>query len=434
MREIRVGVIGAGYVGLTSAVCLAHKGFDTVCVDTDAHRVDQLLRGIAVIEEPQLDVMLRSGLDRGTLRFVGDHRALSDRDVVFICVPTPTGTDGRADTSSVESCIDTLADVLVGGSVVAIKSTVPVGTCRRMSQRLVDRQLTVVSNPEFLREGHTIYDFTHPDRVVIGVPDDEKGERAAGLVAQLYADDTDNILRMTLESAELSKYASNAFLAVKLSYVNSLAALCTQVGADIDDVAGCMAADARIGSQFLKPGPGWGGSCLPKDTAALLHTGQAYGVALREVESARTTNADQAARIIATLRKKLERPLSETRIAVLGLTFKAGTSDIRDSPALAICAELAGAGAQLTTYDPRLESIDTASLSLSTASDPYVAVKDADAIVVLTEWPEFTELDWTAIGRNAATGAVVVDSRNILDGKVNGTPLHYLGNGRVGGY
>lgn len=187
---------------------------------------------------------------------------MSDRDVVLVCVPTPTGTDGSADSSAVESCVDGLAEVLRPGSVVAVKSTVPVGTCRRISRRLAEVDVVTVSNPEFLREGHAVYDFCHPDRVVIGVPDGAHADRAADMVARLYADDTDTILPMTLESAELSKYASNAFLAVKLSYVNSLAELCAGVGADITDVTGCMGADERIGPRFLAPGPGWGGSCL----------------------------------------------------------------------------------------------------------------------------------------------------------------------------
>ena len=219
---------------------------------------------------------------------------------------------------------------------------------------------------------------------------------------------------MTLESAELAKYASNAFLAVKLSYVNSLAELCAGVGADITDVTSCMGADERIGPQFLAPGPGWGGSCLPKDTAALLHTGHSHGIALREVESARTTNDAQVKRIVATLRTRLGRPLSDVRVAVLGLTFKAGTSDTRDSPALAVCMKLQRSGAQVTAYDPRQESIDRAQLSVPTASDPYAAAKDTDPILVLTEWAEFAELDWAAIGRNVAARAVVVDTRNLL--------------------
>ncbi|MBO0864267.1 MAG: UDP-glucose/GDP-mannose dehydrogenase family protein [Mycobacterium sp.] len=430
---LKVGVVGAGYVGLTTAVCLAAKGFDTVCMDSDPRRVAELHRGRAVIDEPDLEDLLRDGLRRGDLSFSCHHGCLADCDVVFVCVPTPTSDDGSADLRAVESVADTLAATMRRGSVVALKSTVPVGTCRRLGERLHANGIHAVSNPEFLREGHAVYDFRHPDRVVIGATDEE-GE-AADRVAELYAGDTDTILRMGPESAELAKYASNAFLAVKLSFVNSLAELCGRLGADIGDVTGCMGADERIGPHFLAPGPGWGGSCLPKDTAALVHTGQVHGIPLREVESARQTNSAQTERIAATLRQVLHRRLEQVKITALGLTFKAGTSDIRDSPAIAICAGLQRAGAQVTAYDPRLDSIDSAQLPMGIARDPYVAAKDADAILVLTEWPEFSDLDWDTIGQCAAPGAVVIDTRNILDGNVvRGCELICLGNGTARGY
>lgn len=433
---IKVGVVGAGYVGLTSAVCLAAKGFDTVCVDIDPNRVAQLRRGRAVIDEPGLGDLLCAGLRQKTLGFSCHHGCLADRDVVFVCVPTPTNDDGSADLRAVERAIAELAVTMPPGSVLAMKSTVPVGTCQRLSGLLNAHGIDIVANPEFLREGHAVYDFCHPDRVVIGARlEDARQRRAADRVAELYAGDTDAILRMKLESAELAKYASNAFLAVKLSFVNSLAELCGRVGADIGDVTGCMGADERIGPHFLAPGPGWGGSCLPKDTAVLLHTGQTHGIALREVESARRTNSAQTTRITATLRQALHRQLDQVKVTALGLTFKAGTSDIRDSPAVAICAGLQRAGAQVTAYDPRLDSIDSTRLPVATARDPYIAVKDADAIVVLTEWPEFSELDWDTIGHCAASGAVVIDTRNILDTKVvRGSELVCLGNGTPRGY
>lgn len=432
-RGRKVGVVGAGYVGLTSAVCLAAKGIDTVCMDIDADRVGQLHRGRPVIEEPGLEELLCRGLREGTLSFSCHHGCLADRDIVFVCVPTPTDDNGSADLRAVELVTAELAATMRPGSVMAMKSTVPVGTCRRLGELLDVQGIDVVSNPEFLREGHAVYDFGHPDRVVIGA--DDKECEAADRVAELYVGDTDNILRMSLESAELAKYASNAFLAVKLSFVNSLAELCGRVGADIGDVTGCMGADERIGPHFLAPGPGWGGSCLPKDTAALLHTGQVHGISLREVESARQTNSAQTRRIATTLRQVLHRPLDQVKVTALGLTFKAGTSDIRDSPAVAICDGLQRAGAQVTAYDPRLDSIDSTQLPVATARDPYIAVKDADAILVLTEWPEFSELDWDTIGHCAAAGAVVIDTRNILDGNVvRGSELECLGNGTGRGY
>jgi UDPglucose 6-dehydrogenase len=429
--NLKVGVIGAGYVGLTTAVCLAAKGFDTLCMDNDPDRVAQLRDGRAGIDEPELDELLPSGLELGTLRFTRHYARLGDRDVVFVCVPTPTKNDGSTDLGSIEQAVGALAGALRPGAVVAVKSTVPVGTCRELSQILRDRGIHTVVNPEFLREGHAVYDFRHPERVVIGAAadDDDSAER----VSALYA--SENILRMSLESAELAKYASNAFLAVKLSFVNSLAELCGRVGADIGDVTGCMAADERIGRHFLAPGPGWGGSCLPKDTAALLHTGLIHGIALPEVESARRTNMGQLGRIIAALHGVLRRQLDDIKVTALGLTFKAGTSDIRDSSAIAICEGLQRAGAQVTAYDPRLDSIECGRLPVAIARDPYVAAKDADAIVVLTEWPEFGELDWESIERRVAPGAVVIDTRNILDRTaVLSSQLICLGNGTTGSY
>nr|WP_232004928.1 UDP-glucose/GDP-mannose dehydrogenase family protein [Mycobacterium sp. ACS1612] len=429
MSQLRIGVVGAGYVGLTTAVCLAERDHDTVCLDIDAERVEQLRRGVAHIDEPGLPLLLRQGLEHRTLRFSCDGADLADREVVFVCVPTPSGSDGSADLRAVDAVVERLGSVLRPGAVVALKSTVPVGTTRRIDQRLPSG-IRAASVPEFLREGHAVYDFRHPDRIVIGTDD----QRAADVLAEVFGAGP-AMLRMTPESAELAKYASNAFLAVKISYANSLARLCAEVGANIADVTRCMGADVRIGQHFLQPGPGWGGSCLPKDTAALLHTGRVHGVALPEVESARCTNAAQPGRIAAALRRSLSVPLHRARITALGLTFKAGTSDVRDSPALTICAELAGAGAQITGYDPRLATIEPAPVrrsAITAVDDPYLAAKDADAIVVLTEWPEFRELNWQRIAEQAP-GAVVVDTRNLLDAAALGG-LTYLGNGIPAGF
>jgi UDPglucose 6-dehydrogenase len=433
MSDQRVGVIGAGYVGLTSAVCLAERGHHTVCVDVDAVRVRELSRGVPLLDEPGLPELLAGGLAAGTLQFSTDYAELADRDVVFICVPTPATPDGSADLTYVDAAVDALAEVLRPGAVLALKSTVPVGTTRRAAQRLTGTGIRAVSNPEFLRESHAIYDFRNPDRIVVGADDGD----AAEAVARLYGRGAGPTLRMSPESAELAKYASNAYLAVKISYINSLARLCPEVGADINDVTRCMGADVRIGQHFLRPGPGWGGSCLPKDTAALLHTGRQNGVALPEVESARATNTAQADRLAATLNHAMARPLAAARITALGLTFKAGTSDVRDSPALTICAELSRRGAQVCGHDPRLTSLDPAALrrsSIVAVDDPYLATKDADAVVVLTEWPEYRELDWSRIAEQAP-GAVVVDTRNVLDpAGPTGAGLSYLGNGTPSGY
>ena len=426
---LRVGVVGVGYVGLTTAVCMAERGHHTIAVDVDPARVDRLGAGQSVIDEPGIPKLLRDGISRGALRFSTDYAALADRDIAFVCVPTPEGYDGGADLRFVEAAVDRLGAVMSPDSVVAIKSTVPVGTSAAMGKRLRGSHIRVVSTPEFLREGRAVHDFRHPDRVVIGTRDDPDG-LAARTVRRAFGH-ARVTLQMSAESAELAKYASNAYLAVKLSYANSLAALCARVGADIAEVTRCMGADRRIGPDFLRPGPGWGGSCLPKDTAALLHTGRCHGVALAEVEAARTTNAGQAERITRALERTMGRPVAGARVTVLGLTFKADTSDTRDSPALTICAQLHRAGALVMGYDPQLGHIDPAVLhraGVTAVDEPYRAAKAADAIVLLTEWPQFTELDWRAVAREAP-GAVVLDTRNVLDGhRVAALGLTYLGN------
>lgn len=430
---VRVGVVGAGYVGLTSAVCLAARGHDTVCVDLDAPRISQLARGVTPLDEPGLAPLLRSGLAAESLRFTTELGRLADRNAVFVCVPTPSRPDGSADLRSVEAVVDELAAVLAPDAVLVLKSTVPVGTTRRLSRRLTGTGIRTVSNPEFLRESHAIHDFRHPDRLLIGADDED----AADAVEELCGGGGGPTLRMSPESAELAKYASNAFLAVKISYTNSLAQLCAHVGADIGDVTRCMGADARIGGQFLAPGPGWGGSCLPKDTAALVHTGRLNGVPLPEVESARATNAAQPARVVAALQRTMAVPLSRARVGALGLTFKAGTSDVRDSPALTICAELASHGAHVCGFDPRLAALDPAALrrvGITATDDPYRATRGADAIVLLTEWPEFRDLDWPLVAEQAP-GAVVVDTRNVLDSHaIIKAGLAFLGNGTFPGF
>ena len=431
--EVRVGVVGAGYVGLTTAVCLAERGVDTVSVDVDAAKVDRLNAGIPTIDEPGLRDALHSGLSCSTVRFTTDVALLADRDVVFVCVPTPSAADGSADLGAVEAVVERLGTVLPAGAVVAFKSTVPVGTTRRMAEALRPRGIHAASAPEFLREGHAVNDFRHPDRLVVGALD----EVAADAVCRAYGPDPGPILRMSPESAELAKYASNAFLAVKLSYANSLAELCATIGADVTDVTRCMGADGRIGDAFLNPGPGWGGSCLPKDTAALVHTAHEYGVTLAEVEASRATNSTQAARIAETLTRTTRRSLASARVTALGLTFKADTSDTRDSPALAVCAHLTAAGAQVQGYDPQLGAIDPGVLAdagVTAVDDPYQAAKASDAIVVLTEWREFSGLDWAAIAEQSPD-AVVLDTRNVLDPEdVEDAGLRYVGNGRPSGF
>ncbi|AIG77540.1 UDP glucose 6-dehydrogenase [Amycolatopsis japonica] len=409
----RVGVVGAGYVGLTSAACFTHLGHQVVCVDNDLSKVDELNRGEVTIAEPGLTELVRDGLGCGRLRFTGAPEELSDVDFVLLCLPTPKGENGDADVRLLDEVVATLPGLLTPGCVVVTKSTVPVGTGARLTESL-GPDLPVVGNPEFLREGHAVEDFLQPDRVVLGsVP----GNRtAAERVAALYGETNAPVWFTDPASAELAKYASNAFLALKVSYVNVLAELCEHYGADIRDVGRLMGLDSRIGPAFLVPGPGWGGSCLPKDTAALLRTAEHAGVDFGILRDAMKANARQRAAVVRKIRRAItgvsDGSLSGIRIGLLGLAFKAGTGDLRDSPALAVARELARSGAVLTAYDPGVEAVEPDTVQV--VGDPYLVAKDAAALVVLTEWPEFRELDWDRLAA-ATERAVVVDARNLLD-------------------
>ncbi|WP_425342070.1 UDP-glucose dehydrogenase family protein [Amycolatopsis coloradensis] len=409
-----MGVIGAGYVGLTSAACFTHLGHQVACVDNNRSKVDTLRRGEVTIVEPGLTELVRNGLSSGRLRFTTTPDELSDVDFVFLCLPTPEGKDGAADVRVLEEVVATLPGLLRSGCVVVTKSTVPVGTGTRLAELLGRPDLPVVSNPEFLREGHAVEDFLKPDRIVLGsVPENRA---PAERVAALYGETNAPVWFTDPASAELAKYASNAFLALKVSYVNVLAELCEHYGADIRDVGRLMGLDSRIGPAFLVPGPGWGGSCLPKDTAALLRTAEHAGVDFGILRDAMKANARQRAAVVRKIRLAItgvsDGSLSGIRIGLLGLAFKAGTGDLRDSPALAVARELARSGAVLTAYDPGVESVEPDIVQV--VDDPYLVAKDAAALVVLTEWPEFRELDWDRLAA-ATERAVVVDARNLLD-------------------
>ncbi|GAA0207234.1 UDP-glucose/GDP-mannose dehydrogenase family protein [Saccharothrix mutabilis subsp. mutabilis] len=393
----RIGVIGAGYVGLTTAACFAHLGHEVVCADVDAGKVAALRRAEVTAHEPRLAELVADGVADGTLDFVlGNGPALTGVDFVFLCVPTPTGEDGAADLSAVDAV---LAETELSDCVLVVKSTVPPGTADRIA---ADVRVPVVSNPEFLREGHAVDDFLRPQRIVVG-GEEEPARRVVALYPNAPALVTDRA------SAELVKYASNCFLAMKLSYVNSLAELCEQAGADIEDVTEGMRLDERIGSAFLRPGPGWGGSCFPKDTKALLSTSDEKHVDFSLLRATIDTNERQAHRVVEKVRAAAG-PLRGARIGLLGLTFKAGTDDLRDSPALAVAALLAAEGAVLTGYDP---CVDHDAGPVRVTDSPLSAARNAAALVVLTEWPEFAELDWPALAAGMSR-PVIVDTRNLL--------------------
>lgn len=427
-----IGVIGAGYVGLTTAACFARLGHEVVCADVAPEKVEALSRAEVVAHEPGLPELVAEGVRGGRLRFVlGNAEALSDVDFVFLCVPTPTGPDGAADLSAVHAVLGEARDAVRPGCVLVLKSTVPPGTTERVAGLLGRDDVAVVSNPEFLREGHAVDDFLRPQRVVVGAsgPDGPggSGEDAARRVVALYEGTGAPTVVTDSTSAELVKYASNCFLAMKLSYVNSLAELCERVGADIADVTEGMSLDDRIGSAFLEPGPGWGGSCFPKDTRALLSTAEEAHVDFPLLRATIGTNGHQARRVVDLVREVVGGSLRGACLGLLGLTFKAGTDDLRDSPALAVAALLEQEGARLVGYDPCVRADCGPVRVLSSAEE---VARGADGLVVLTEWPEFAELDWPALA-GAVNRPVIVDTRNLLPvDKVTEAGFRLIGLGR----
>jgi UDPglucose 6-dehydrogenase len=436
----RIAVVGTGYVGLTTGACLASLGHRVVCADVDESKIERLRRGEIGIREDGLAELVTEGVAAGRLSFVvGASAALKELEqgdgpveVMFLCVPTPMGVGGVADLAAVEAVVEETRGELPRDCVVVNKSTVPVGTAVRTAELLDRPDVGVVSNPEFLREGSAVHDFLNPDRIVVGSDKQDAAERVAALYARLGAP----TVLTDAASAEMIKYAANCFLAMKLSYVNAIAELCERLDADVADVTEGMGYDRRIGQSFLSPGPGWGGSCLPKDTHALLQAADAADFEFRLLRAAIDTNTRQYQRMVDKIRTavtgKRTGSLSRRRIALLGLTFKANTDDLRDSPALGVAALLKQAGADLTAYDPGVDPATTRidpSL-LAVVDDPIAAVRDAEAVVVLTEWPEFRTLDWGAIA-DAVANPLVIDTRNLLDADVvRRAGLTWIGVGR----
>ncbi|MGI5506250.1 UDP-glucose dehydrogenase family protein [Lentzea sp. CA-135723] len=430
MNSRRIAVVGTGYVGLTAGACLASLGHDVVCVDIDSARVAQLGSGTVTLLEEGLPELVAEGLAAGRLRFTDDlHEPFAGDpvDVVFLCLPTPMGPDGAADLSAVTAVLGQLRDEFPPGCVVAIKSTVPVGTSD-LARDLIGRDdVFLVSNPEFLREGSAVEDFLRPDRVVAGSHSREAAQRVLDLYAGLGA-----VTRITTPAgAELVKYASNCFLALKVSYVNVLAELSERFGADVRDVVAAMGDDHRIGGSFLAPGPGWGGSCFPKDTNALLSMARSAGVDFALLRASLDTNRQVRARIVDQVRAAAGGTLRDVRIGLFGLTFKAGTDDVRDSPALAVAELLHAEGAILTAYDPTFPVLDAGLAARLTVTDsPSIAVKGASVLVVLTEWPQFRELDWGRLAE-LVESPNIVDTRNLLDPEVvRAAGFSWTGNGR----
>jgi UDPglucose 6-dehydrogenase len=477
----RVGVVGAGYVGLTTAACLAHLGHDVACGDVDVEKLASLSRGDIPILEEGLAELVTEGLRSGRLTFVlGASGAAHEAEFIFLCVPTPQGDDsdgkgGAADLSYVRAALAEIAPVLVPGSVVVAKSTMPPGSARKLRRWLESagrslRDVEVASNPEFLREGSAVYDFLHPDRIVIGCDEPDVAVRVSALYKGVQAP----VLVTDCASAEMIKYASNCFLATKVSFVNAIAVLCEAVDADVREVTLGMGYDSRIGFDYLRPGPGYGGSCLPKDTAALIRVADDVGYDFALLRGVVDVNREQCDRVVGKIARAAggqEGGLDGMRVAVWGLTFKAGTDDLRESPALAVVAELLDAGAMVAAYDPvagdrardvlvRNREVVLTERSVEVvlggdtprsrpepavvptvvpavpperlliAPDAYEACRGAEVLAVLTEWDEFRFCDLDRVSALMATPRVV-DVRNVLDpAALRRRGFHYEGMGR----
>ncbi len=417
---MKIAMIGTGYVGLVSGVCFSEFGHEVTCADKDANKIARLHAGEVPIYEPGLAAMMARNVAAGRLHFTTDlTSAVAGADAVFIAVGTPTRRgDGHADLTHVMAAAREIAKALTGHAVVVTKSTVPVGTNRKVAGVIRETnplaEFDIASNPEFLREGAAIEDFMKPDRVVVGVESDRAKTVMGEVYRPLYLRDFP-IVYTGLETAEMIKYAANAFLATKISFINEIAALCERVGADVKDVAKGIGLDGRIGSKFLHAGPGYGGSCFPKDTSALARIGQEHGVPQRITETVITVNDMTKRRMIEKVVDVCCGSVNGKSIAVLGVTFKPETDDMRDAPSLTIIPALVGAGASVRVVDPQGQKEGAALLpGVTWLDDPYVAAEGADCLLILTEWNEFRALDLARLARAMATPRMA-DLRNVYD-------------------
>jgi UDPglucose 6-dehydrogenase len=441
---VNIAVVGTGYVGLVSGSCLADFGNTVICVDSDHTKIAQLKNGNVLIFEPGLDDVVERNIKAGRLGFITElEPALKQSDVVFIAVGTPPTEDGSADIHCFEQAARQIGRTLDKYTVIVNKSTVPVGTGQKvkqwvreeLSRRGMNTAFDVVSNPEFLREGAAVYDFTHPDRVVIGSESENARRVMKDVYRSLYLNETPYI-ETNLESAEMIKYAANAFLAVKISFINEIANLCEKTGADVQQVAKAMGRDGRIGSKFLHPGPGYGGACFPKDTRAIAAVGRSCNSPLSIVETTINVNELQKQKMLDKIEQGMggTGSLQNKTIAVLGLAYKSNTNDMRESPAISICEGLVKRGACLRVWDPaamreavrRFESIKD---SVQFANDEYDTLKESHALVLITEWNQFRNLDLARVKKTLA-GSCFFDLRNIYKKEdVTAAGLRYFGVG-----
>lgn len=421
---MKIAVVGSGYVGLVSGACFSEMGVEVVCIDTDPEKIDKLRRGVIPIYEPGLEAIVRKNTAAGRLSFGTDLAACADEtDIVFIAVGTPPGPDGEADLQYVEQVARTFGSVITHYTLLVTKSTVPVGTSRRirdivdeeLARRGVEVPFDVASNPEFLKEGSAIKDFMSPDRVVVGA-DSERAREAMRRLYRPFLLNNFRVIFMDIASAEMTKYAANCMLATRISFMNDIANLCEIVGADVNMVRKGIGSDARIGNKFLYPGCGYGGSCFPKDVKALAHTAHEHGYTMQVIEAVERVNERQKSIVF----DKLQLALGDLRgktVAVWGLAFKPETDDIREAPALVVIDRLLEAGATVRAYDPVAANESRRRLGeerVYHAASMYEAAEGADAVALITEWKQFRMPDWTLL-RSAMRDNIIVDGRNILD-------------------
>jgi UDPglucose 6-dehydrogenase len=431
---MNITIIGTGYVGLVTGSCLAEFGHTVTCLDTDLDKIETLQSGGVPIYEPGLESLIKTNVEAGRLSFTTDYsECVPVSDAVLVAVGTPSLPTGEADLRHVEAALRMLAPHVSNGTTIVMKSTVPVGSTRQMNELFTsfapNSDVSFASNPEFLKQGAAVEDFLSPDRIVVGAAD-ERAERTLRAIYGTMIDRGVAAVFTDMASSELTKYASNAFLAVKLSFINEMADLCDQTGASITDVAKGMGLDSRISASFLQAGPGYGGSCFPKDTQALVHTGNIHGSPSRIVSSAVDVNRNRRSAMIERIVKDLGGNISGRSLAALGITFKANTDDLRDSPAVEIVRGLVGLGATVTVYDPQGMDGATSLLSgVTYATDSYSALEGADAAVILTEWPEFGSLNLVRV-RTLLASPKIIDLRNLYspkDMEAAGIEYHSVG-------
>ena len=410
---MKLSVIGCGYVGLVSGVCFADAGHDVTCIDNNPKKIDLLNNNKIPIYEPGLNELLSKNSIKFTLNI---GKEIENSDIILIAVGTPTSNSGEADLSQIYQCAEEISNFINPGTLVLVKSTVPVGTCDEIEKIIKEKStisdFSVVSNPEFLREGNAIHDFVNPDRIVVGLEDDDKKDIVLDLYSKIVSED--KILFTTRRSSELIKYASNSMLAMRIIFINEIADLCEKIGADVTDIAKGIGLDQRIGPHFLEPGPGFGGSCFPKDARALIESGKKYDAPQSLLESVIVGNEKRKRNISKKVLEKLDTEL-EKEVGILGVTFKAETDDIREAPSLILIPDLIKKGLNLSIYDPKGKSEASALIdNVTWKNSAYEVAENSNCIIILTEWQEFKDLDLKKL-RNLMKRPLIYDFRNIFD-------------------